>query len=113
MPASAQDAFTPSRSWGPVGSGSEASERLAAAAQFRQKHKFLGCTLQRDGGMAALLDTKFIRPGEVVDGFRLVELNEHAALFDSGEIQVELTVVGQGNATSDNLVIKPARGNSW
>ena len=59
-----------------------------------------------------MLDTKFIRPGEIVDGFRLVELNEHTALFDSGELQVELTVVGQGNATSENLVIKPARGGS-
>jgi hypothetical protein len=63
----------------------------------------------------ALLDSKFIRPGDRVDGFRLVEVSQRKALFDSGDIQVELTVAdpSQGNATSDNLMIKPARGNSW
>jgi len=114
QPACAQDAFTPSRSWGPVGSsGSAASERLAAAAQFRQKHTLKGCVINSVGG-GAFLDGKFIRPGDRVDGFRLVDLTQRTALFDAGDIQVELTVVdaAQGTITSENMVFKPARGNS-
>jgi hypothetical protein len=111
-----RDAFVPSNLWKPSADAkAETGERLASAGRFRQQHKLLAVMFGRQGGMA-LLDGKPVRAGQIVDGFRLVEVHERDAVFEAGATRVQLTVVGpaQVPGSADNVEIRPSRaGQIW
>ena len=56
---------------------------------FADRHE-LKAVASHDEGGAALIDDKYVRVGQVIDGFRLVEVSERQVTLVAGEVQVRL-----------------------
>ena len=111
----ANDAFVPSVQWAGTRHENDAdtSERLAAANHFREKHKLLAVMLSGRGGGIALLDGKPLRPGQLIDGFKLVELHERSAVFTCGKTQVLLNAVAPATASEKVEIQRAGSGEGW
>ena len=59
------------------------------AAAFRDKHHLIAVLKSSKGGMA-ILDGRSVRPGQSVDGFKLLRVGDRSAVFQSNGKSVEL-----------------------
>ena len=73
----ARDAFTLSAAWS---GGHKQSAEGSEVSKFRKKHR-LKALILHGRGQAAFVDDEFVRIGQVLDGFRLVEIDENSATF--------------------------------
>ncbi|HEX7009248.1 MAG TPA: hypothetical protein VF184_04655 [Phycisphaeraceae bacterium] len=87
--ASAQpvrDAFSPSPAWTGPGSSQadEPAQALAVdpAVQFQKQHRLMAVVARRSGGLA-VVDSRTIALGQSLDGFRLIQVRDDAAVFES------------------------------
>ena len=73
----ARDAFTLSAAWS---GGRKQNVEGSEVSKFRKKHR-LKALILHGRGQAAFVDEEFVRIGQVLDGFQLVELDENSATF--------------------------------
>lgn len=87
-----RDAFCPSATWlsdlRPVESIVTSSQE-ARIIDFARGHK-LKAVVTHGGGGAAFIDDKYVRVGQVIDGFRLVSVSDRGATLAAKGVQVEL-----------------------
>jgi hypothetical protein len=91
-PDQIRDAFVPSQSW--LGKGALAGDRIdrAAADKFVQRHR-LGTVATSASGDIAVVDDKLMQIGSKLDGFTLISVTTHSALFDAGNgVQARLAL---------------------
>lgn len=102
------DAFKPDNSWVPevvVAKPVEAakptgpSAETLAAKEFAQGHQLTGVMNTRGGGVA-VINGKMLRPGQTIDGFRLVSVKARSAQLRRGKASVELRIQDGGAAGS-------------
>jgi hypothetical protein len=93
-PAALRDGFVPAAAWleelvEPVPEPEAPAPPVSPAQQFAQQHTLTSVIMTSRGG-SAVVDGKVVPVGQAVDGFRLVRLTRHSAVFESGGEQVEL-----------------------
>ena len=93
----ARDAFTLSAAWS---GGRKQNVEGSEVSEFRKKHR-LKALILHGRGQAAFVDEEFVRIGQVLDGFRLVELDEYSATF-----------VGEGEFDGARVVLEINSGRS-
>lgn len=85
-PQPVRDAFSPSPAWTGPGSSQadEPAQALAVdpAAQFQKQHRLMAVVARRSGGLA-VVDSRTIALGQSLDGFRLIQVRDDAAVFES------------------------------
>ena len=92
-----KDAFCPSESWL---SDLRPEERVATSSvevkvmDFGRRHQ-LNAIVTSDGGGGVFIDDKFVRMGQVFDGFRLVKLGYRTAVFENNDVKAVLTLKDQ------------------
>ena len=95
-----REALSPSPAWlaelQPSEPGPKASQPVAVAPvqmspaeRFIQRHR-LKSTIRRDNGGWALIDGHIVEVGQEFDGYRLVEVTDDGAVFESDQGRVEL-----------------------
>lgn len=84
------DVFHAPKSWTP-----QLVVQSTAKQQFLARHRLVAVLKSGHGGLAVLDggDRKSVRPGQMVDGFRLVRLGEQTATFESKEGAVDLQII--------------------
>jgi len=91
-PENAPDAFRASEAWMATTPESvQAVEHRMSASTFRAKYN-LDATMVAENGGYAVVDGELLRVGESIDGYRLVSVAERSALFEAGDLQVELAL---------------------
>jgi len=86
------DAFCPSETWL---WDLRPSEQIVTSSQevrvigFSQRHTLKAVVTHGKGG-AAYIDDKYVRVGQVIDGFRLVKVSDRMVTLKAGGVQVEL-----------------------
>ena len=89
-----RDAFVPARSWlpesEPIGVVKKASGM--SPEQFRLRHQMMAVVIT-DEASFVVVDGKTLQAGELVDGYRLVEIRERSAVFESQGQAVELMML--------------------
>ena len=106
----ARDAFRPPVEWvGNIAAGTQAAQSSVvggsdAIKTFQERHHLIAVLKSSKGGMA-ILDGKSVRPGQSVDGFKLVRVGENSAVFESSGKTVEMQL--PVNAQLDPQSITP------
>lgn len=106
----ARDAFRPPVEWvGNIGAGTQTTQATVAVgpdavASFQERHHLIAVLKSSKGGMA-ILDGKSVRPGQSVDGFKLIRVGENSAVFQANGKTVEMQL--PVNAQLDPLSITP------
>lgn len=109
--ADAKDVFRPPVEWvGNLAATPQADHSTVVAgpdpvASFRERHHLIAVLKSSKGGMA-ILDGKSVRPGQTVDGFKLVRIEENAAVFEANGRTVDMQL--PLNAQLDPQSITPA-----
>ena len=109
--ADAKDAFRPPVAWvGNIAVPTQTQQQSGlgpgdAISAFREKHHLIAVLKSSKGGMA-ILDGKSVRPGQSVDGFKLLRVCENSAVFESNGKTVEMQL--PVNAQLDPQSITPA-----
>jgi hypothetical protein len=109
--ADARDAFRPPVAWvGNIAIPTQTQQQPGlgagdAFAAFHEKHHLIAVLKSSKGGMA-ILDGKSVRPGQTVDGFKLLRVGESSAVFESNGKTVEMQL--PVNAQLDPQSITPA-----
>lgn len=91
------DAFCPSKTWL---SDLRPEERIVTSSDevrvidFSRAHELKGVITGGEGG-AAYIDDKYVRMGQVIDGFRLVKLGYRMAVLESNGVAVVLRLKSQ------------------
>lgn len=106
----ARDAFRPPVAWvGNIAIPTQTQQSGPgpgdAVSAFREKHHLIAVLKSSRGGMA-ILDGKSVRPGQTVDGFKLLRVGENSAVFESNGKSVEMQL--PVNAQLDPQSITPA-----
>jgi len=99
----ARDAFTLSAAWS---GGREQNAEGSEVSKFRKKHR-LKALILHGRGRAAFVGEEFVRIGQVLDGFRLVELDENSATFVAAGKFGEARVVLEINGTRPDAAAAP------
>lgn len=89
---STKDAFCPSKTWLSAlrpGDCVVTSSDEVRAIDFGRMHELKGIITSGDGG-AAFIDDKYVRIGQIIDGFRLVKLGYRMVVFESNGAEVVL-----------------------
>ncbi|MHC5113197.1 MAG: hypothetical protein ACYTGP_02060 [Planctomycetota bacterium] len=63
----------------------------AEAADFRAKHRLTACMANGGGGIA-VINGRGYRVGAMVDGYKLLKVEERSVVLDSGTTKVHLTI---------------------
>jgi hypothetical protein len=87
------DVFEPSASWRSTSSsdGDGASRPASASEAFQAAHRLTAVMLS-DSNPGAVVDGRFLRIGQALDGFILTSVNERSALFKAEHEQAELAL---------------------
>ncbi len=89
--AELRDPFSLPVSW--PGSGAANKEKIPdAAATFARTHQLKAVVVQGDD-VSARIDDGFLVPGQTIDGFQLVSVDYHSAVFEREGKQVVLELV--------------------
>jgi hypothetical protein len=95
-PLHARDAFMPPESWLAQSRAPETAASAPAAdpaEKFIREHKLTSVLMAGDGGIA-MVNSKALRVGQEVDGFKLVRLEPGSAVFRGGDdAEVKLKTV--------------------
>jgi hypothetical protein len=101
-----RDAFKPAPAWvaaaasdktgGAGGAGSKSVE--TSGQRFAKKHQLTAVVLGRGGGV--LVDGKFLRIGQSLDGFKLTAVEQRSATFASEQEQVKLELAEEPTGKS-------------
>lgn len=83
------DAFMPSQQWAKTDNPVEQAPEIALAKTFLRQHRLTAVMKSGDGGVA-VIDGKPFKPGQTVDGFRLVAVGERSAVLRRGVAKIEL-----------------------
>lgn len=90
-PEELRDPFALPLSWSDSGAG--AGEKTPDSMRiFVQKHQLKAVVVQ-SGESSALIDDKFLVPGQSVDGFTLVSVDQRSAVFERDGKQVILNLI--------------------
>jgi hypothetical protein len=88
-----RDPFSLPESW-PVEGARSVGATPDPAALFAQRHQLTAVVI--DGaGSYVLIDGRLLRPGQEIDGFRLVSVADRSALFDRAGTRVTLELASQ------------------
>ncbi len=91
-----RDAFRAPAGWFDQGRPADVEEPEVflpdPGAEFVHKHRLEAVMMTGSGGYAILDGEKVIRTGQKIDGFTLVSLIKHEAVFRSGDSQVVLAI---------------------
>jgi len=88
-----RDPFSLPASWPAEGPGPAATP-LDPAARFAGRHQLTAVVI--DGTRSyVLIDGRLLRPGQEIDGFKLVSVADRSALFDRAGTSVTLELAGQ------------------
>ncbi len=86
-----RDPFALPVSWS--GSGVENKEKIPDAAEaFARRHQLKAVVVQGQD-VCAQIDDSFLVPGQTIDGFRLVSIDDRSAIFERAGKQVVLDLV--------------------
>jgi hypothetical protein len=83
------DAFQPPAAWVNRSIAKSMQGAPSAAERFRARHRLAAVMTGQQSGWA-IVDGNTITLGQSIAGFRLTEVRDHSALFQSADAQVEL-----------------------
>jgi len=91
--ADAKDVFRPPVAWVGTTAAPQPVQptvtTIGPADTFRERHHLIALLKSSKGGMA-ILDGRSVRPGQSVDGFKLVQVGENSATFEGSGTKIEL-----------------------
>jgi hypothetical protein len=73
--------------------------KLDAAREVFARHKLTSLVGGGRGGAGAMIDGKYLRVGQILEGYTLVSIAKNSAKFEGGEVRVCMTLDGQTHIT--------------